>query len=267
MAIPRRRGPLVVRRPPGVRAEPRNPDEAVGFVREAIDQDRAGLWYHTIELPGGETTPGFYDHRALLEVYGLPEDLSGLRALDVGSYDGFWALELERRGAEVTAVDIATSSDVDLPPAARERLSERGWEVPMGERFARARERTGSRIRVLTASVYDLDPDDLGRFDLVHAGDLLVHLRDPLLALQRLRAVTAGQALLSDCYDPSLRGRDSVRYLGGWRWATWWLPSLPALVQMVADAGFTDVELVTTYNLAPRDQPSGPWRAVLRART
>ena len=255
-----------MREPPDVRPQPRDTEAAIGFVREAIEHDRAGFWYHTIELPGGEVTPGFYDHRGLVEAYGLPADLTGARALDVGSYDGFWALELERRGAEVTALDVASSSDVDLPPAARERLRAQGWEAPMGERFARARERLGSRIRAVTGSVYELDPDRVGTFDFVHAGDLLVHLRDPVLALQRLRAVTAGQALLSDCYDPDLREADTVRYLGGWRWAAWWLPSLPALVQMVADAGFSQVELVTTYNLAPRDQTSGPWRAVLRAR-
>ena len=136
----------------------------------------------------------------------------------------------------------------------------------MGERFLRARHRLGSRIRALTGSVYELDSDEIGTFDLVHAGDLLVHLRDPLLALQRLRAVTAGQAVLSDCYDPELGDRDVVRYLGGWEGAAWWLPSLPALVQMVADAGFSDVELVTTYNLAPTGHTSGPWRGVVRAR-
>jgi tRNA (mo5U34)-methyltransferase len=262
----RRRGDLVVGDGPSSRPVARDPEEAIAFVREAIDQDREGLWYHTIELPDGEVTPGVFDHRELVGRYGLPEDLTGARALDVGSYDGFWALELERRGAEVTSVDIATTSDVDVPPAARELLRRRGWELEMGRRFAEARRRTGSRIRALAASVYELDPDELGTFDFVHAGDLLVHLRDPILALQRLRAVTGGQALISDCYDPELEEPGLTRYLGGWRWAAWWLPALPTLVQMVVDADFSDAEVVTTYNLATRDQPSGPWRAVIRAR-
>jgi tRNA (mo5U34)-methyltransferase len=267
LSIPnRRRGGLVVGDRPKLRPAARDPEEAIAFVREAIDQDRQGLWYHTIELPGGEVMEGVFDHRRLLDGYGLPEDLRGARALDVASYDGFWALELERRGADVTSVDIASTSDVDLPPAARELLRERGWEIAMGRRFAQARERTGSRIRALTASVYELDADELGTFDFVHAGDLLVHLRDPVLALQRMRAVTGGQALISDCYDPELEAPGLARYLGGWQWATWWMPSLPTLVQMVADAGFSDTEVVTTYNLATRDQAAGPWRAVIRAR-
>jgi tRNA (mo5U34)-methyltransferase len=261
----RRTGALIVRRPPAVRAEPRDPEAAIDFVREAIDHDREGLWYHTIELPGGETTRGVFDHRELLDSYGLPDDLRGVRALDVASYDGFWALELERRGADVTSVDIASTSDIDLPPAARELLRSRGWELRMGQRFADARERTGSRIRALTASVYELDPEELGRFEFVHAGDLLVHLRDPVLALQRLCSVTAGEALISDCYDPALGDRQVTRYMGGWQWATWWMPALPTLLQMVLDAGFSEARVVTTYNLAPRDQPSGPWRAVIRA--
>ena len=43
-------------------------------------------------------------------------------------------------------------------------------------------------------------------------------------------------------------------------------PALGTLVQMVADAGFSHVEVVTTYRLASRGMPDGPWRAVLRAR-
>src|SRR5438067_4479740 len=56
-------------------------------------------WYHTIELPGGVITPGEYDTRVAARKVGLPADLDGNRCLDVGTHDGFWAFEMERRGA------------------------------------------------------------------------------------------------------------------------------------------------------------------------
>ena len=63
-------------------------------------------WYHSIALPGGIVTPGLYDLRPALEHSLLPRSLAGLRCLDVGTHDGFWAYEMERRGAEVTAIDV-----------------------------------------------------------------------------------------------------------------------------------------------------------------
>ena len=53
-----------------------------------------------LHIRGGVVTPGLFDHRPLVPQYGLPESLSGKRALDVATFDGFWAFELERRGAE-----------------------------------------------------------------------------------------------------------------------------------------------------------------------
>jgi len=75
-------------------------------------------WYHTIELPYGVATPGFVDHRPQLELYGLPQDMRGMRALDVATYDGFWAFEMERRGADVTAIDIGSWAEFDIPSEA-----------------------------------------------------------------------------------------------------------------------------------------------------
>src|SRR5262249_12084216 len=78
------------------------------FAADAAGKDEiaAHPWYHTIEFPDGTVTPGRFDHRPLVSRYGLPSDLSGKRALDVGSGDGFWAFTLERLGADVTSVDI-----------------------------------------------------------------------------------------------------------------------------------------------------------------
>lgn len=64
-------------------------------------------WWHTIEMPDGEVTPGRLDYRGPLgERFLLPADLTGKRVLDLGTYDGFWAIEAKRRGAAfVVAAD------------------------------------------------------------------------------------------------------------------------------------------------------------------
>ena len=48
-------------------------------------------WYHTIDVEPGLTTPGWFDLRPYVDRYQLPDDMTGMRALDihvVGAQDG-----------------------------------------------------------------------------------------------------------------------------------------------------------------------------------
>ena len=97
-------------------------------------------WYHTLELPGGQVTEGLFDLRNPMHHYGLPERMDGMRALDVGTWDGFWAFEMERRGAEVVALDLDDERDLDWPPRRRPKAVPRdaaGRGLPPGQGDAR----------------------------------------------------------------------------------------------------------------------------------
>lgn len=68
---------------------------------------RTGL-YHSIRLPDGRILEGamplsYQEER--WQSFGLPEDLSGWKALDIGPWDGYFTFDLERHGADVTAID------------------------------------------------------------------------------------------------------------------------------------------------------------------
>ena len=77
-------------------------------------------WYHTIDLAPGVVTKGVYDLRRLVGSVGIPDDLTGCTALDIGTANGFWAFEMERRGASrVVAVDVASHHDWDWLPHLR----------------------------------------------------------------------------------------------------------------------------------------------------
>jgi tRNA (mo5U34)-methyltransferase len=87
-------------------------------------------WYHSIELAPGQVTPGWFDTRAAAAKVPLPERLDGKRCLDVGTWDGFWAFEMERRGAdEVVALDIDDADGWDWPPRERLRGERAGVQV------------------------------------------------------------------------------------------------------------------------------------------
>jgi len=134
-------------------------------------------WWHTIELAPGVVTPGGWDLRPTSTELPWP-DLTGKRCLDVGTADGFWAFELERRGA---AEVVAT----DLPSAFQQKAR---------ARFELARELRGSRIVYEERDVYALD----GEYDVVFMGFVLQMVRDPLGALEAIRAVCRGHLLLLD---------------------------------------------------------------------
>jgi tRNA (mo5U34)-methyltransferase len=213
-------------------------------LRSAVASNHA--WYHTIELPGGVVTPGFVDwrkHAARI----LPKDLGGMRALDIGTFDGFWAFEMEKRGASVVAIDVDQIDAADWPPVNRERLlaetAERG--VDLGRGFRVAHEGLSSTVERVVCNVQALSRDAIGgSVDVAFLGAVLVHLRDPVGALERIRltlkpggrlialeAVSMVQTLLH-------RRTPMARFDTGRAQFNWWLPNSSALHQYFWAAGF-----------------------------
>lgn len=125
-------------------------------------------WYHQIELAPGLVTPGINDSQQMLDALRLPERLDGQRVLDIGARDGFFSFECERRGAEVVAID-------SYPP------EQTGFPI--------AKELVGSQVELLQWNVYDLSPEQFGTFDLILFLGVLYHLRDPMLALDKIWSV------------------------------------------------------------------------------
>jgi tRNA (mo5U34)-methyltransferase len=272
---------LLLAASPAFRVEKRDPRASIDAffaqappqVGDRLDDLAAAIaeesWYHTIELPDGVVTDGRFDHRPLVPYYGLPDDMSGMRALDVGTADGFWAFEMERRGADVVALELPRMRDRDFPAAAKRYIGEER-DAPPGHRFELARRALGSSVELVRARVYDLDPTSFGTFDFVHVGDVLLHVRDPVGALTAIRSVTSGEAHIADAASP-FRVADTwghvslTEYHGGWRSNIWWTPSVQTLAQMTLDAGFADVQVLRLYRLDIRGTVGG-WRAILRAR-
>lgn len=198
-------------------------------------------WYHTLELPG-LTTAGIFDLRDAVGEYGLPDSLEGKRVLEIGTWDGFWAFELERRGAEVVALDLDDEAELDWPP--RRRRAKEG--VVRGSGFAIAKELLGSKVDRRVCSVYDALPEDFGTFDLVFCGSVILHLRDQLLALERIANLVkpGGMFISAEEYEPvtDLVPFPIARFRGNRDSAVvFWLPSRKAWREMMWHAGFDDV--------------------------
>ena len=199
-------------------------------------------WYHTIEIAPGVVTPGFFDLRPVAPQV-LPADLSGKRCLDVAAFDGFWSLEMLARGAsEVVAIDVLDPEEWDWPAGAEGSAKEIiGARKRQGEGFEIVMEALGREVERRDLSVYDLDPADIGTFDFVYVGSLLIHLREPVRALERVREVCAGEILLVDNIDPfltRLHPRRPIATFDGLGRPWWWTANQAGVARMVQSAGF-----------------------------
>lgn len=204
-------------------------------------------WYHTLELAPGLETPGWFDLRDLIDRVPFPADLSGARCLDIGTFDGFWAFSMEARGAdEVLAVDILDPMRWDWPvgsdPDVIRQIAQRKGR---GEGFEIARDALGLTTERREISVYDLDPEDVGSFDFVFLGSLLLHLRDPVAALERARSVCRGRLMVLDAVSPRvglLSARRPAALIDGIGRPWWWHPNARCVETMLDAAGLEVIE-------------------------
>ena len=126
-------------------------------------------WKHSFEVMPGVMTPGDWgpsDSAKMLDtIYGVPKDLTGLRALDLGTLDGIHAFELERRGATVTALDI---------------------QSPDVTGFNTAKKIMGSKVEYVQGNVYDLSTLLKDKYDIIFFFGVWYHLKNPVRAFEEV---------------------------------------------------------------------------------
>ncbi len=213
--------------------------------------DSFPFWYHKIELPGGIVTPGWAPLAP--EAYGVPDDLTGKRVLDVGAWDGFWTFEALKRGAkEVVAIDDFSDYLGMLGNEDR-----KAWET-----FDLCRDALGyteEQCKRVEISIYEVNEEKLGRFDYIFFFGTLYHLRYPLLALDILSSICdegifVETAILDD-FSP-YQGGIGHGYGGaqplmefyphseyGANSSNWWAPTRACLGMMMIAAGFPDTTI------------------------
>ena len=208
---------------------------------ELLERAKEQSWYHTLELAPGHVTPGWFDLRDSVRHYGLPDDMRGMRALEVGTWDGFWAFDMEKRGAEVVALDLDDERDLDWPPRRRPATFP---DTPRGDGFRLAKEILGSSVERVNCSIYHATPEELGTFDVVFCGSVLIHLRDQLLAYERMAGLCRGLCISAEEYSRSagLSPWAMSRYHADRESAVvFWMPSRKTWKRMMWTAGFDDV--------------------------
>ena len=201
----------------------------------------------------------------------LPDHLAKKRALDVGTFDGFWAFEMERRGADVVAIDVDVIDAAEWPPLSRERL-ERNSDalgIELGRGFTIASRSLDSSVRRVICNVYDLTPEAIGGpVEFAFSGTIMLHLRDPVRALERIRDVLAplGELRIIEPFSWRTTLSSPRRAAADFRAAdsdfNWWVPNLAALNAWLRAAGFVDVRRLAVLRPPSEARMRQPYAAL-----
>jgi len=228
---------------------------AVSWVAENVG------WFHSVDLLNGSATPGHKAWRARARIFNTAELVRGKTLLDVGAMEGGDTFAAEEAGARATAYDVDNYLEYDLGLnaaweyaveqylQARAAGREREWIFLNAKRFGfelcrQVRQSGATRI---SGSVYALDPLRHGCFDVVYCFGLLYHLRHPLLALDRIYAVTRELTLIqSQIFSGYAPEAGTMLFFNEtWRgsYTNWFVPTPQALLDMVSSIGYRRIEV------------------------
>lgn len=207
-------------------SEARDPEIIAESLRQAARLSALG-WYHSIELPDGGVIEGHQTIARLRERLGqfhIPEDLTGKRVLDIGAWDGWFSFEMERRGAEVLALDSAKNT-----------------------RLLEAKRLLGSKIEYRIGDICRLTWRELGQFDIVLFLGVLYHVKHPVLALENVCGMTREMACIeSFVSDGNLEAPPAMEFYEGTELRgqldNWVGPNVSCLMAFCRAAGFARVD-------------------------
>lgn len=166
----------------------------------------------------------------------IPLSLEGLKVLDIGCWTGGTSLLLCAMGAQVVAIEEVKKYVDSL------NYLKYAFKI--------------DRLEPKNLSLYDCNsPSFQDSFDIVLFSGVLYHVTDPILALRitfnclrdggkclvETVGVDSDKRVLS-YYGPTVFGDGKAEDLSRAGW-NWFLPSPPTLAQMMADVGYTEVEV------------------------
>ncbi len=201
----------------------------------AIDRLRKEVqgytWGHTIDLGDGIVTKGVLgppnsDISRALDAVGL----RGKRVLDIGCWDGLWSFEAEKRGA----AEVHATDDVS------QRWGSHQPTFQLAHRELRSRAYYHPNLSV--NRVEELNERD---FDLILFCGVYYHLKNPLLAMAKLRRIIKEGGMLivegpvMDAYQQPVARFFYRTWLAGDP-SNWWVPNLACLREWL-ECSFFDI--------------------------
>jgi SAM-dependent methyltransferase len=237
-------------------------------------------FYHTMDIPGHGEVTGEWDLRGRENLYLGGFDFTGKRVLELGPASGFLTRYMEQAGADVVAYDLSEDHSWDTVPfdgsdfeqldkERREHIRRlnNGWWLNHNANNLSA--------RAVYGTVYTV-PEAIGQVDVATFASILIHVRDPFLAVQTAARLVRETIIVTDIYpatdfhlvQPQLNSADPTtvtelpeesfgenkmvfmpQYWDKAYVDTWWQLSPTTVKRFLGILGFTKTEV--TYHFAP----------------
>jgi hypothetical protein len=112
------------------------------------------------------------------------------------------SFHIEQQGAEVVSFDLSENYDWDIVPFAENnndetRSSRRGHLRKINNGYWLCHQAFNSRAKMVNGVAYDI-PESIGQVDVAVFGSILLHLRDPFLALESGARLAREAVIVSD---------------------------------------------------------------------
>jgi len=214
-------------------------------------------FYHTIDLPGYGTIHGDWDLRDGIKDYLGGVNFRGKRILDVGTANGMICFNTEKQGGKVTAFDLSKDYSWNLVPYTKWKEYEYAtdWHHShidsLNNAYWFCHRSLNSNAKVVYGDVYNI-PEQIGQVDIAIYGSILLHLRDPFLALQSgTRLAREGVVVTDVLRDETHKLKEPyLRFLPDPETSepkdTWWDLSPEFVVRVVKVLGFENTSI--TYH-------------------
>ena len=206
------------------------------------------FWYHKIDLGQGVITPGLnidplWD---MIRKTRNKINYEGKKVIDIASFDGMWAFEAEKLGAElVVATDVYFETFKNFL-FCKEVLNSK--VIPY---YNVSPYDLWNRMDVFLQENWGVQRPYERLFDIVQHLGLLYHLRDPMLTLSQARSVIKSGGYLLIETAVVVNENASLMLFNGIPpdnqriypdTTTWWAPTLPCLKEMLKASLFEPIE-------------------------
>lgn len=218
--------------------------EMIYAVPRSVQIDECDF-YHVIDMPGIGLVGGQWDLRGHVDEYLGNIGPNGKRVLEIGPASGFLTVEMEKRGADVVAVEMSDDSTWDFVPypsnvIATSKDFHRAHMHRVKNSFWFTHRAHASNARVYYGDSSNL-PAALGRFDVAVMAAVLLHARHPLSIVESC-ANFADTLVITDLFHADLPGpvcrlrpTPENRML-----ETWWDFSPQFIIRFLEILGFGD---------------------------
>ena len=219
-------------------------------------------FYHTTTIPTQGTIEGEWDLRPNIDAYLGAFAFSGKSVLDVGAATGLLTFHIEKSGGSVVSYDLSEAQGWDIVPLsgidAHEHARVRKAHIKaINNGYWLCHAANASQAKMAYGTVYAIDPA-IGPVDVSVFGSILLHLRDPFLALHNAAQITRETMIVCDLLPGAhalsrlvglLMGRVmqfKPRFAKNRPWETWWNLPPKLVIEFLGVLGFE--KAVLTYH-------------------